>query len=315
MIPRLLDWVSRDISNTIYGSRLLGVGRTLMALAQLSVLLFTPSKYLFVPIGGSTLAEQCSSEKVVRVSAYCISPENHRTITYFMIAVLVVVASGILPRYTSVLHFLVSFSIGTAIALPDGGETVMQVMSFFIMIACLADGRLWHWQDPKNGKWNRPNFLLGVSWAGSWFVRIQIAYIYIHSGLAKLAVEQWRDGTATYYVSRMEHFGAAGFLDEVFRSVVAIPAIALLSTWGTIVIEVTLGILILVNRKRAGKVAIALCAFIHAWIAVSIGIISFAAIMLGAVIVATSYSINKKTSLDGGTDEHAKDDMVASTTA
>lgn len=112
----------------------------------------------------------------------------------------------------------------------------------------------------------------------------------------------------------MEYFGAAGFLDEVFRSVVAIPAIALLSTWGTIV-EVTLGILILVNRKRAGKVAIALCAFIHAWIAVSIGIISFAAIMLGAVIVATSYSINKKTSLDGGTDEHAKDDMVASTTA
>lgn len=312
MINRFLGGVGRDISSTIYGSRMLGAGRTLMAVAQLSVLVFTPSQYLFVPVGGSALAERCSSERVLQVSAYCISPENHATITYFMIAALLVIASGILPRYTSVLHFLVSFSFGTAITLPDGGETVMQVMSFFIMLACLADGRLWHWQDPRNGKWNSPKVLLGISWAGSWLVRIQIAYIYINSGLAKLAVEQWQDGTATYYVSRMEYFGAAGILDETFRSIVAVPAIALLSTWGTIVLEVSLGILILVNREGAGKIAIVLCALIHAWIALSIGILSFAAIMLGSVMVAASYSINKKeaTGVDSG--KSSEDDAALS---
>lgn len=265
----------------------------MMALAQLSVLVFTPSQYLFVPVGGQTLTDKCASEAIFKVSAYCISPENQTTVTYMMIAALLVVAAGILPRYTSILHFWVSLSIGLAISLPDGGETIMQVVSFFMMLACVADGRLWHWQDSLNGRRNSPRSLLGFAWAGTWFVRIQVAYIYIHSGLAKLAIDQWQDGTAVYYVARMEYFGAAGIFDDLFRSLTAVPAIALLSTWGTIVLEVALGLLILMNRKGAGVIAIAICAFIHVWIAAMIGILSFAAIMVGAVVVAASYSIKR----------------------
>lgn len=294
LINQALGVVARDIEGTIYGSRILGVGRTMMALAQASVLIFTPSQYLFVPVGDQTLADRCASGGLFRVSAYCISPDNHAVISYILIAALLVVASGILPRYTSILHFWVSLSIGLSISLPDGGETIMQVMTLFIMLASVADGRMWHWQDSRDGRWNRPQSLLGVAWAGTWFVRIQVAYIYIHSGLAKLAVEQWQDGTAVYYVARMEYFGAAGLFDELFRTLTAIPAIALLSTWGTIVLEVVLGLLILVNRKSAGAMAIAVCAFIHVWIAAMIGILSFATIMVGAVVVATSYSIVRK---------------------
>lgn len=291
MFRDTLSAITRDISQTVLGSRMLGISRTIMAISQLSFIALTDPKYFFVPVGGKDLAATCS-EKNVNISAYCISPEHYDAINKVMIAILVVVASGFLPRITSVLHFWVSYSIASSVALPDGGETTMQVMSLFIMIACLADRRAWHWQVPE--KRSRSEILAALAWAGSWMVRIQIAYIYLHSGLAKLSVEQWADGTAVYYVSRMEYFGAGGLFANLFRDILSVPLFALASTWGTIVMEVLIAILIVSNRSRFAKIALLISAFIHVWIALMIGIISFAFIMVASVMAAASFSICKR---------------------
>lgn len=286
--------VKNDIARTIIGSRLFGIGRTTMALAQLSVLVLTDPSYYFLTVGENNINDSCA-DALIPISLYCFSPGNSHIANYIAVAILVVVASGILPRYTAVLHFWVSFSIASTISLPDGGESVMQVMTLFMMIACLGDNRLWHWQSPRD---KQPSgLLLGVSWAGSWFVRIQIAYVYLNSGLAKLAVEQWQEGTATYYVSRMEYFGAAGLFDDQFKALLSVPVFALASTWGTIAVEVLLALFIVSNSSRLSKFAILLSALMHVMIALMIGIVSFAVIMTSSVIVACSYSICKKRSV------------------
>lgn len=287
---KILISIERDISQTVLGSRMLGVSRTIMAVAQLSFIALTDPKYFFVPVGGKDLSATCS-DKVVNISAYCISPDNYEATNIGMIVILLIVASGFAPRVTSVLHFWVSYSIASSVSLPDGGETTMQVMSLFIMIASLSDSRLWHWQRPsRRGK---SEALSAVAWAGSWMVRVQIAYIYLHSGLAKLSVEQWADGTATYYVSRMEYFGSGGLFADVFRELLSVPLFALSSTWGTIVIEVIIAIMIVSNKSPLAKIALALSAFVHIWIALMIGIISFAFIMVASVMAAASFSICK----------------------
>lgn len=290
VIKRLFLGIDQDISTTVLDSRMLGVARTLMALAQLSLVMLNDPRYFFVPIGEQDLQGSCS-DRIIKLSIYCVSPADFEAANTVVAILLLVIASGILPRVSSILHFWVSYSIASSISLPDGGETTMQVVTLFMMIACLADGRMWHWQKPCENK--GPNVIRAISWAGSWLVRVQVAYIYLFSGLAKLAVEQWQDGTATYYVSRMEYFGAGGLFAEQFRLLLSVPIFTLAATWGTIILEVILAILLLVNKPLCGKMAIAISAFIHVWIALMIGILSFALIMVASVLAAASYSICK----------------------
>lgn len=122
-------------------------------------------------------------------------------------------------------------------------------------------------------------------------VRIQVAYIYLNSALAKLPVDPWAEGSATYYVARMENFGAAGLFADLFRWATGITLIALLSTWGTILAE-TLIALFLLRRGSRQAVAAVISAALHVLIVLQIGILSFGFIMVGAVLCAASRGID-----------------------
>jgi antimicrobial peptide system SdpB family protein len=274
-------------------SRALGAGRTIIALAQASILLFTPASYLFVPVGGAGTEVSCTPP-VQSISLYClVDSADRQLLNLIVLFLLLIVASGILPRFTTVLHFWASLSLGQSISLPDGGDAVAQVVTFFLVLACAADRRTWHWQRPRDDarKGTAPQVWQGLAWAGWWGVRLQVAYIYLNSALAKLPVGPWSEGTATYYVARMENFGAAGLLAELFRWATGITVIALLSTWGTILAE-TLIAVFLVRRGSRQAVAALISAALHVLIIIQIGIVSFGFIMVGAVICAASRGID-----------------------
>lgn len=281
-----METIKNDIESTVLSTRLLGIGRTIIALAQFSFLVLTPIEAFLTPVVGVALGDRCS-EPVASFSMYCLW-DNPRDVTNVIIILLILIASGFYPRWTSLLHFWISYSLGMAIGLPDGGESAAMVITFFYIFASINDGRRWHWE--RGGRVHSGP-LAGVAWAGSWMVRIQVAFIYLWGGLSKLAIESWQDGTAVYYVARMEFFGAAGFFDDTIRYLTAIPLVALAGTWGTIVLEVAISILLLANRRRAGVAALVVCIFIHSLIIVMIGIVSFAMIMIGGVTIAASYSI------------------------
>ncbi|WP_235997440.1 sporulation-delaying protein SdpB family protein [Nocardiopsis coralli] len=276
-------------------SRVLGFGRTVIALAQATVFLFTPASHLFVPVGGDEVEIQCDSA-VRSVTAYCLLDGTDRQIvSWIVLAILLVVASGLLPRYTSVLHAWAALSIHTSFSLPDGGETVAQVCTLFLVLACANDRRTWHWQAPRAERSHRGSAFQGIAWAGHWGLRLQVAYIYLNSALAKLSVGQWQDGTATYYVSRMETFGASGVLADPVLWFTALPVVALATTWGTIAAEVAIAVLVLVSGRKQ-LVALALSVCLHLVIVVQIGIVSFGFVMVGVIVCATARSLEPELS-------------------
>lgn len=285
---RVFDRISVASAAFPAQSRILGLGRTIVALAQASVLGLTPSSHLFVPVATDEFTPNCDAP--YSMGAYCLADGIDRQIvSWFLLAILLVVASGLLPRYTALPHFWVSFSVHTHIALPDGGETAAQVCTAFLVLACANDRRLWHWQRPRNTA--RASAFQGVAWAGHWGLRLQLAYLYLNSSTAKLAVEQWGSGSAVYYVTRMESFGAAGLFADTALWLTAIPAVTLMLSWGTIVGEAGLAFLLL-RGGRLQVLAFVLCAALHIGIIVSIGIVSFGLTMIGLVMCATSFGLS-----------------------
>ncbi|MEU8892907.1 sporulation-delaying protein SdpB family protein [Streptomyces sp. NPDC048442] len=285
--------LERSVRHFQAESRALGTGRTIIALAQASILLLTPASYLFVPVGGAETEVSCTPP-VQSISLYCLAESTDRQLlNVVLLLLLLIVASGILPRFTTVLHFWASLSIGQSISLPDGGDAVAQVVTFFLILACANDRRTWHWQRPRDAgpMGSAGQIRQGLAWAGWWGVRLQVAYVYLNSALAKLPVGPWSEGSATYYVARMENFGAAGLLAELFRWATGIMVVALLSTWGTILAE-TLIAVFLVQRGSRQVWAALISASLHVLIIIQIGIVSFGLIMVGAVICAASRGID-----------------------
>lgn len=287
-------------------SRLIGIGRTIVAMSQLSFLMLTPASFYIVPVGSPQIDLKCSEGVIRGYSIYCILPYSAQTVSYIVCFVLFFVAIGIYPRITGVFHFWASFSVASSISLPDGGEAMVQVVTFFLMFVLLGDSRRWHWSKSASNDvcfYGRASKIFrSISWAGMWVLCLQISYVYINSALTKLSVEQWKDGTATYYVSRMELFGAAGLFDDFLRGAFSIPLIALASTWGTIVVEIAIAILILLPYKLAARIAVALSFLLHLIIALMIGIFSFAVIMFGSVFIACALRLDKNSSFNKGRD-------------
>ncbi|MFK8851377.1 sporulation-delaying protein SdpB family protein [Streptomyces sp. Ac-502] len=285
--------LQRSVRHFPAESRALGIGRSIIALAQASILIFTPASHLFVPVGSDEIEIACSTP-VQAASLYCLADSADRQLLNLLVlALLLIVASGILPRYTTVLHFWTSISVGQSISLPDGGDAVAQVVTFFLILACANDRRTWHWQRPSSEEHKR-SVWQGIAWAGWWGVRAQVAYIYLNSALAKLPVGPWAEGSATYYVARMENFGAAGLFADLFRWATSITPIALLSAWGAMATE-TLIAFFLFRRGSRQVMAAAMSVCLHILIILQLGIVSFGFIMVGAVFCAASRGIDAQT--------------------
>jgi antimicrobial peptide system SdpB family protein len=277
----------------------IAVGRSILALAQASVLVFTPTDALFVPVGDEPQGAACSS-LASKVGAYCaledVMPRS--SVSLVVLAGLIVVASGFLPRYISWVHYWLTLSLSTSITLPDGGEAVMQCVAFLLIFICAPDGRWWQWRSAEReagsfGYW------IGVAWAGHWFLRLQMAFIYFNSGIAKLSVSEWSDGTALFYILRGENFGSQQPWSAPLIWLSATPVGALGLTWGIIFTEVMLAIGILSKSRIRQRVSLVTSVAIHIGIALFLGIFSFALVMVGAVVVATSRTWVSRT-LEGG---------------
>ena len=200
-----------------------------------------------------------------------------------MLLLLLIVASGFYPRALGFVHAWVTFSIAGSIALPDGGELAAKVIALLLIPMCLADDRLWHWRRPTTPL--RPA-LRGMSYAALWAVRVQVAGIYLHSGLGKFASSDWLSGTAEYYVLRDNMFGAAGWVRDISVAAMSVPALVFAVTWGSIALEITVGLVILLGTDRLRRVALTLVIIFHVGIIITIGLWTFALVMIGAVALA-----------------------------
>lgn len=261
-------------------SAVVGLGRSIIALAQASMLMFSDVRGFFVPVGDETLESSCSGF-LGQISLFCRMPSLESAAVVATI-VLLIVASGILPRYTCLLHAYVSLSIIGVLALPDGGDLIATNVSLLLAFAFIGDPRLWHWGDGVS----RGAVFRGVSTGAQIAIRVQVAFIYFDSATAKFAVDTWTDGTQMYYVTRQEMFGASGPLGDLVRDLMSVPLFTLASSWGAIAAELAIAALVLIPKKSAARTAIVVSSVLHVLIIAVIGLGSFGLIMIGVVLCA-----------------------------
>lgn len=256
-----------------------GVARTLLALGTAGTLAASSSATLFRPALGLPPAPYCHGAGAM--SLFCLVPREQVDLARLLaIAILLIVASGWRPRWTAIPHWWVSFSVAGSATIPDGGDQVTTVLTMLLIPAVLTDPRRWHWATPVM---TSPYATL-LALSGLFVIRLQVAGIYLHAALAKLAVPEWQDGTALYYWLSDPSFGPAPWLRAIVLPVAATSVGGALLTWGPIALEFSLAVALVLDRSRWRFLLLAGIGF-HVGIAVLMGLVSFALAMCAALVL------------------------------
>jgi antimicrobial peptide system SdpB family protein len=264
-----------------------GLARTLLAAGTLGTLLFSSASDIFRPAVGIDAVPSCPA--VASYGLFCLAGgDNLEVARWIAVAVLAVVASGWRPRWTGVAHWYVSASLFTSGVLVDGGDSVTGILTLLLVPATLADPRRWHWDapppEPADGL--TPGAAAGRLAAVSslWLVRLQMAGIYFHAAVSKMAVDEWRDGTGVYYWFTDPWFGLSPSLRDALLPLLAVGPVVAAMTWGALVLEVFL-FTGLVAERRYRRVLLVLGVAFHLAIAFVHGLPSFALAMWGGLVV------------------------------
>ena len=203
---------------------------------------------------------------------------------------------GIVSRFQALSLFILITSFQSRNPLiTDGEDTVLRLWLFFMMLMPL-DYRWslggWLWRKWRGNAAPPESLSLDsqASWpvmASAWglrLVQIEITAIYLSTAWSKWQGETWRDGSALFYVSRMDDvFGRLWLPDTLFVT----DWIVRMSTWSVLGLETLLPLLLwLPATRRLGVVLAiglhlaieyAMHLFLFEWIMIA-GVLSFLAV-------------------------------------
>jgi hypothetical protein len=160
---------------------------------------------------------------------------------------------GLSPRLNALFLFMwvVSFQVRNDL-INDGEDRMMRVLCFFLI--WLPSGRCWSVNALVRRFWFANSALRtphsALCLAPAWPLRllqIEMAAMFFSSGLVKLSGQSWLNGTALYYVSRLDdHFGRFPVPAWAFDS----PWCIALMTWSVLLAELAVPFLIWFRETR-----------------------------------------------------------------
>jgi antimicrobial peptide system SdpB family protein len=265
--------------------RPLAVGRSLLALAELTVLLFSRDDILFGSTPNGSYETRCTG--VGSASLWCVFGSSGASLHLASIVAVVILAGvliGFQPKLLCVPHWYVAFSFATRTSVISGGEEVAQILALLLIPCCLGDRRVW--------QWSRPREAMAPAWRGSAYaavliLRCQISGIYLEAALSKLAHNSWQHGSAMPAILLGDpEFALTGHAHVLAERVLASGWVGAASSWGVIVLELVIGIAAL-GPLQARRWGLALTVLLHCGIIVTMGLFSFGLIMMAAVTVTT----------------------------
>ena len=127
---------------------LLGTARSFFALSSLITLLFNSTTDLFRPASGITDYPICVGWGEYSIFCLFSSVVGLEMLRWLCIAILLLVISGVYPRFTAPLQFWIAYSIFNSSIVVDGGDQVTLVATFLLLPMCLTDPRKNHWHEP-----------------------------------------------------------------------------------------------------------------------------------------------------------------------
>lgn len=133
----------------------------------------------------------------------------------------------------------------------------------------------------------------------------QVSLVHLQSAIAKLATPSWPQGTAMWYRMQDPLFGVAGtpYQDRV-PAVFAHPVVTVGTTWGTLVVELALGLSTLTRCRLVRRLRLVLAISLHASIIVVLGIGTFGLQMIGAAFLVYAVRRADETRPSGGAASH-----------
>tara|TARA_B110000090_G_scaffold208521_1_gene262489 strand:+ start:2426 stop:3313 length:888 start_codon:yes stop_codon:yes gene_type:complete len=261
------------IANTHFRNNTIGLTRSFLALATLTIILFND-------------LDSILSSSGFRFNFFSILDLTFAK--FLSILILLIVIIGWKPRYTAIFHFWISFSLFDRILYPEGGDRITVILTFLLIPILLFDKRKSHWVNAPTTTEGQ-SFLQQCSNIFNHFVhttiRVQIGVIYFFSGISKPFLEEtWIQGTAIYYYFSDPVFGYDGFQSGIIEFLLNTPVTLLMMTWGTILFELSLAFCLVASRKYY-KYFLVAGITMHFSIFIIQGLSTFFLVMTGALIV------------------------------
>jgi predicted DCC family thiol-disulfide oxidoreductase YuxK len=182
-----------------------------------------------------------------RLDLFILLPQTDFAIeTFFWVfmACAISLTLGFMTRFSCAAVYLCLMAIHERnVFILNGADTVMTVTGFFLMFAPAGGAlsvdrlrRIWAGREGHEVPLYRP-------WAQR-MIQLQISIGYISTFGAKMLGTTWRNGTAIYYVFRLDSFRR--FPVPFANSLM----VTKLLTWGTLVIEFSAGFLVWIRSVR-----------------------------------------------------------------
>jgi len=258
-----------------------GLGRSVIALGTLITLLFSGPQVLFDRqlFGSMSLDPALESFNIFFAFGFAHLPYAYAV----AIGTLLLVVSGYFPRYTGILHWIVTYSFFQASSIVEGGDQIASIITMLLIPVTLLDGRRNHWvNEPQRPTSYYANF---IARGALTLIGLQMAVLYFHAGIEKLyKLDEWKNGTAIYYFFNDPLFGYPDWMSGVLVPGLTNAYVVTTLTWGTILFEIILfGAFFMAPQKRRHLLGPAIG--FHFGIALVFGLVSFFCAMAGGLIL------------------------------
>jgi hypothetical protein len=287
LIPRSnTNFLRRDYWFGQVDSRPLSAFRIVFALLLLKDALYhLPLVRLFYSDDGvvprAVLLELARDDRFSLMDAM---PHEWMAALFFLawIAVLVCLLLGYRTRLVTVLNFFILMSIHERdVYVLTGADTMMRALSFWAMFIPLEQD---YSLDAMLARSRGQPLVRSVFAFPVRMIQVQVALVYLTTGLLKLTGAQWQSGEALGYVMQLDTILLP--VGVWFRGIAPDGLLRLMS-WGTMLMEVAFIVLVFapIGQPALRVLALVSMALLHLGIGVMLSIPDFSLVMLVSYIV------------------------------
>lgn len=223
---------------TFTWSPVIGIARTILATGTFMTLLINPPYVLF----SSDIIELSGLN---RISLFFILQDHLMVAKILSLILLAIIAIGIYPRFTAIIHWYVSYSFFSTSNVIDGGDHIASLITLLLIPILLFDQRKTHWDK---GYTKHDDLASTISSSFYFLIKVQACVIYLHAMVGKLSVYEWLNGTAAYYWLTHEYFGINSFFRGFTEKLLENSFIVIVFTWGTLILEFLLSAAIILDK-------------------------------------------------------------------
>lgn len=262
-------------------TNIIGLSRSLLAIGTFLTLAFNPTDILF----NVSFFDQNVS-LLQKYSLFVVFSENLEIARIIAMIILSLVIAGIYPRWTGLLHWYVSYSFFVSSFVVDGGDQISSILTLLLIPITILDSRKNHW---NSAEYSVNNLKSTISLSFYWLIKIQVCVIYLHAFTGKIPIDEWINGTATYYWLTHAYFGVHPLLNSSVKMLLSNGFIVVFLTWGVLILEFLLAACILLGSKNNTKRVMLICGIVfHFSILIVHGLVSFFfAIVAGLILYLT----------------------------